>query len=99
MWNPDTKKVTRMSSVKWIAAPLCEITDLNNNLMPVLTGLQITIPSPSLSPELTLPSPKLSSLVPQAGGEDEALIMHKLDVLQLPEAGQGHDFDGLVENT
>jgi hypothetical protein len=39
MWNPDTKKVTRMSSVKWIAAPLCEITDLNNNLMPVLTGL------------------------------------------------------------
>jgi hypothetical protein len=25
--------------------------------------------------------------------------MHELDVLQLPEAGQGHEFDGLVENT
>jgi hypothetical protein len=96
MWDPDTKKVIRTSSVKWIATPLREITDVNNNLTPAPKGLRITIPSPSPSPEPTPPSPELSSLVPQAGGEDEASIMHELDVLQLPEAGQGHDFNGLV---
>jgi hypothetical protein len=97
-WDPDTKKVTRTSSVKWIAAPLREITDVNNNSTPAPTGLRSTIPSPSPSPESTPPTSELSSLVPQAGGEDKALIMHELDVLQLPEAGQCHDFDGLVEN-
>jgi hypothetical protein len=98
MWDPNIKKVTRTSSVKWIAAPLREITDVNNST-PAPTGLRITIPTPSTSPEPTPPSPELSSLVPQARGEDEALIIHELDVLQLPKAGQGYDFNSLVENT
>jgi hypothetical protein len=38
MWDPNTKKVTRTSSVKWIAAPLREITNVNN-LTPAPTGL------------------------------------------------------------
>jgi hypothetical protein len=93
MWNPDTNKVTRTSSVKWVNAPLRKITDQNNinKNAPGNTGLQIITPS-TPEPVAAPDSPELSSQVPLSRGEDETTIFQQLDVL-LPETGQGLDND------
>jgi hypothetical protein len=99
MWDPETNKVSRTSSVAWAKHGLIEAPSARTISAPPDTAFQITIPLSTIdSPPLQLPKhapmqrellqPYLGGARVRASNED-----------YIPELGQGHSFNGFEEQS
>jgi hypothetical protein len=93
MWDPETNKVSRTSSVVWAKHSLVEAPSAIAPPATPDTGFQITIPPSNIeSSPPQLPAPMQHELLlPYLGGAGVSKGDHT------PELGQGHSFDGFEE--
>jgi hypothetical protein len=93
MWDPETNKVSRTSSVVWAKHSLVEAPSAIAPPATPDTGFQITIPPSNIeSSPPQLPAPMQHELLqPYLGGAGVSKRDH------IPELSQGHSFDGFEE--
>jgi hypothetical protein len=95
MWDPETNKVSRTSSVAWAKHSLIEAPSAKAPPATPDTAFQITIPPSTIEPSAPqLPAPMQHELLQQYLG-GAGVPASKED--HIPELGQGHSFDGFEE--
>jgi hypothetical protein len=99
MWNPETQKEVRTSSVTFASAPLLDASVERATALPVPTSSAPVVPTSPVK-VANAPSPPQPTVADVPEDDDGPAAPLDDDDVTLPEQGLGHQFDGLhVDNS